>query len=79
MADQAQQLRSRDKIISELRSRQQGLAGAHHQHSLRIVRSHRAVEDLKLHKGTCWSTSEWPSQARDWGLASLEIPRVRLV
>ena len=29
LADQAQQLRSRDKIISEMRSRQQGLTGAH--------------------------------------------------
>ena len=32
MADQAQQLRSRDKIISEMRCRQQALGGA--------VRSH---------------------------------------
>ena len=29
LSDQAQQLRSRDKIISEMRSRQQGLTGAH--------------------------------------------------
>ena len=31
MADQAQQLRSRDKIISEMRLRQQALVGAHFQ------------------------------------------------